>query len=89
MNQQLTMLPCSSVFISSLVQAVLQLLVQSFCPLVLGQDLVKFGLLLSLFSAPNENAKAKERTAIHVAVIEEQPINQPNLIKALIDVTCN
>lgn len=60
-----------------------RLLVHSLAPNVLGHELVKFGLLLSLFGG---NDSAHQRGAIHVAVANERAETINELIQACVQV---
>ncbi len=71
---------------------VVPLLVKSMCPQIYGQEMVKFGLLLSLFGGADicPGPEARERTVrpdVHVLIVGDPGVGKSQLLKYLVKVS--
>lgn len=56
-----------------------RLLVHSFCPNIYGHEIIKAGLLLSLFTG---NEKTKQRSNSHILIIGDPGLGKSQMLKA-------
>lgn len=68
---------------------VVALLVKSLCPQIYGQELVKFGLLLSLFGGTSLSStiESKTRSDIHVLIVGDPGMGKSQLLQYLTKVS--
>ena len=64
----------------------LGILLSSLCPSIYGQELVKLGLILSLFGGSNSVAANSKRSDIHVLVVGDPGLGKSQMIRAACNV---
>jgi len=66
---------------------VLPLLIKSLCPQIYGQELIKFGLLLSLFGGTNTYTRNKTRSDIHTLLVGDPGMGKSQLLQYLVKIS--
>eukprot|EP00826_Nyctotherus_ovalis_P044214 TRINITY_DN4763_c0_g1_i11.p1 TRINITY_DN4763_c0_g1~~TRINITY_DN4763_c0_g1_i11.p1 ORF type:complete len:685 (+),score=179.22 TRINITY_DN4763_c0_g1_i11:80-2134(+) len=63
---------------------ILPLLIKSLCPQICGQEIVKYGLLLSLFGGTLPSAETRTRPDIHILMVGDPGLGKSQLLKCLV-----